>query len=60
MLQVLSHHMSSKTARRYEAAQDGAHVDIRVLQFYEDCDQQEWDAKFRKKVEANTKQYLQK
>lgn len=52
--------MSSRILQRYNAAQDGASMDIKVLQFYEDNDEKIWDEKFRSKVKENTKKYLQK
>lgn len=54
-LQVLSHHLSSKTTKMYERAQDGASMDVTVLQFYEEC---EWKKGFRKLLNANVNKYL--
>lgn len=44
----------------YNKAQDGAALEIKVLQFYEECQPGEWDGNFRKLVKTNVKQYLQK
>lgn len=50
--------MSPRVTEMYAKAQDGAALDIKVLQFYEDCEPGEWDYKFRQLVRNNVKQYL--
>lgn len=57
---MLSHHMSPRVTEMYATAQDGAALDIKVLQFYEECDPGEWDQRFRQLVKTNVKQYLMK
>ena len=52
--------MSPRVTEMYKKAQDGAAFDIKVLQFYEECDPGEWDRDFRKLVKTNVKLYLQK
>lgn len=44
----------------YAEAQDGAALDTKVLQFYEECDPGEWDKPFRQLVKTNVRQYLQR
>lgn len=52
--------MSPRVTEMYNKAQDGATLNIKVLQFYEECAPGEWDRGFRNLVKTNVKQYLQK
>ncbi|KAL3162801.1 hypothetical protein ABBQ32_009259 [Trebouxia sp. C0010 RCD-2024] len=52
---VLSHHLSAKTTEMYERAQEGASINVKVLQFFEEC---QWEKGLRMKLATNVTKWL--
>lgn len=59
-LQVLSHHLSRKVTKMYEAAQTDRMLTFQVLQFYRESKELDkpWNKVFRNKVEKSAEKYL--